>query len=84
MKSLVPNDQTRRRCLVGTYFLSILAVVTLFGVLTIPDIAKEGADFVNRLQSDNIWVILVEKTRRGLGCVSFQPRHAPRMACACL
>ena len=24
--------------------------VTLFGVLTIPDIASEGADFVNRLQ----------------------------------
>ena len=28
----------------------------LFGVLTIPDIAREGADFVNRLKSDNVWV----------------------------
>lgn len=37
------------------------------GVLTIPDIASEGVDFVNRLQSDNIWVVLVEKMRAGLG-----------------
>ncbi len=35
--------------------------------MTIPDIASEGADFVNRLQSDNIWVVLVEKMRAGLG-----------------
>ena len=36
-------------------------------MLTIPDIAREGADFVNRLKSDNVWVVLVEKTRAGLG-----------------
>jgi hypothetical protein len=30
--------------------------VRLFGVMTIPDIAREGADFVNRLKSDNVWV----------------------------
>lgn len=33
----------------------------------VPDIAAEGADFVRRLQSDNIWVVLVEKMRKGLG-----------------
>ena len=57
----------RRQSLVLVYFLMILGVFTLLGVLTIPDIAREGADFVNRLQSDNIWVILVEKMRRGVG-----------------
>jgi predicted PurR-regulated permease PerM len=40
---------------------------SLFGVLTIPDIAREGADFVSRLKSDNVWVVLVEKMRTGLG-----------------
>jgi hypothetical protein len=29
---------------------------SLFGVLTIPDIAREAADFINRLKSDNVWV----------------------------
>jgi hypothetical protein len=42
------------------------------GVLTIPDIASEGVEFVNRLQSDNIWVVLVEKMRAGLGWVGRQ------------
>jgi predicted PurR-regulated permease PerM len=50
-----------------SYFLSIIAFITLFGVLTIPDIAREGAEFVTRLKSDNVWVILVEKMRDGLG-----------------
>lgn len=45
---------------------SVLSLLTV-GVLTIPDIASEGVDFVNRLQSDNIWVVLVEKMRAGLG-----------------
>lgn len=47
----------------ATVWLALYAV----GVLTIPDIAKEGADFVKRLQSDNIWVLLIEKMRAGLG-----------------
>jgi predicted PurR-regulated permease PerM len=61
------NPPLRRRALVVAYFCLIVALVTLFGVLTIPDIAREGADFVSRLKSDNVWVILVEKTRQGLG-----------------
>lgn len=38
-----------------------------FAAWQVPDIAAEGADFVRRLQSDNIWVVLVEKMRKGLG-----------------
>ena len=59
----------RRRCLVLLYFTTIVSVVTLFGVLTIPDIIREGADFVSRLQSDNIWVVVLEKLRHGVGWV---------------
>lgn len=50
--------------------LNVFPTACAVGVLTIPDIAKEGVDFVNRLQSDNIWVVLVEKTRAGLGWVA--------------
>eukprot|EP00877_Chromochloris_zofingiensis_P004001 jgi/Chrzof1/13601/Cz08g03240.t1 len=64
---LSKNRDLRRRLLVLVYFCIIIAFVTLFGVLTIPDIAREGAEFVNRLKSDNVWVILVEKMRNGLG-----------------
>ncbi len=60
-----PN--VRRRFLVVTYFLTIVALIMAFGVVTIPDIVREGADFVQRLQSDNIWVVLVEKIRSGCG-----------------
>jgi predicted PurR-regulated permease PerM len=49
------------------YFAIIIAFITLFGVMTIPDIVREGADFIRRLKSDNVWVILVEKMRHGLG-----------------
>ncbi len=61
------SPDARRRLLVMVYFCIIIAFVTLFGVLTIPDIAREGAEFVSRLKSDNVWVILVEKMRHGLG-----------------
>lgn len=67
VRSLLPTPTVRRQVLVLLYFLMILGLFTLLGVLTIPDIAREGADFMNRLQSDNIWVILVEKMRRGVG-----------------
>lgn len=62
-----PNRDGRRRTLVVIYFAAIIAFITLFGVLTIPDIVREGADFIRRLKSDNVWVILVEKMRQGLG-----------------
>lgn len=62
-----PDPAVQRRALVLFYFSSIVAIVTLFGVLTIPDIIREGADFVGRLQNDNIWVVLVDKMRLGLG-----------------
>lgn len=58
----------RRKLLVLLYFTSIVSCVTLFGVMTIPDIIREAADFVSRLQSDSIWVVVLEKLRQGLGC----------------
>lgn len=57
----------QRRLLVLLYFSIILSVVSLFGVLTIPDIIREGADFVRRLKSENVWVVVLEKMRNGLG-----------------
>ena len=54
------------------YFTAIVSCVTLFGVMTIPDIIRESADFVTRLQSDSIWVVVLEKIRHGLGC-SYSP-----------
>lgn len=57
----------QRRLFVLLYFAAIVSVVCLFGVLTIPDIIKEGADFVRRLKSENVWVVVLEKMRNGLG-----------------
>lgn len=28
---------------------------------------REGADFVGRLQTENLWVVVLEKMRKGLG-----------------
>lgn len=67
MRWLSPDLDKQRRILAVVFFTIIIACITLFGVLTIPDIAREGADFVNRLKSDNVWVVLVEKMRAGLG-----------------
>lgn len=57
----------RRRLLVLMYFSGIVSVVFLFGVMTIPDIIREGADFVRRLKSESVWVVVLEKMRNGLG-----------------
>ncbi|CAL5219585.1 g1445 [Coccomyxa viridis] len=61
------SPQIRRKILVLVYFTAIVSCVTLFGVMTIPDIIRESADFVTRLQSDSIWVVVLEKIRHGLG-----------------
>lgn len=66
-KPLASRPVLQRRLLVLLYFTAIVLLVTLFGVMTIPDIIREGADFVQRLQSDNIWVVVLEKMRDGLG-----------------
>lgn len=66
----------RRKMLVLLYFAAIVSCVTLFGVMTIPDIIREAADFVSRLQSDSIWVVVLEKLRQGLGCAA--------LSCACV
>ena len=56
---LVKGTRLRRRVLVAGYFSLIVAACALFGVMTIPDIVREGADFVQRLKSDSIWVVVV-------------------------
>lgn len=65
MKSASP--QTRRRALVVLYYSAIVCILALFGVLIIPDVVREGADFVHRLQTENLWVVVLEKMRKGLG-----------------
>lgn len=67
------SERWRRRLLVTTFFLLIVSVLILLGVLTIPNIVREGADFVQRLKSDNIWVVVLEKMRHGLGCAAGSP-----------
>ncbi|KAI7837146.1 hypothetical protein COHA_009023 [Chlorella ohadii] len=61
------SPQTRRRLLVCAYYTAIVSLFTLFGVLIIPDVVREGADFVSRLQTENLWVVVLEKMRKGLG-----------------
>jgi hypothetical protein len=51
----------RRRAFVLAFFGVIVCAVAAFGVGTIPDLVREGADFVRRLKSDNIWVVVLEK-----------------------
>ena len=59
--------QARRRLLVIAYYMAIVSLLTLFGVLIVPDVVREGADFVSRLQTENLWVVVLEKMRKGLG-----------------
>ena len=67
LRFLNNRPMLRRRLLVLMYFSGIVSVVFLFGVMTIPDIIREGADFVRRLKSENVWVVVLEKMRNGLG-----------------
>ena len=69
LRFLNNRPMLRRRLLVLMYFSGIVSVVFLFGVMTIPDIIREGADFVRRLKSENVWVVVLEKMRNGLGYV---------------
>lgn len=61
------SPQRRRRVLVLVYYTFIILLFTLFGVLIIPDVVREGYDFVSRLQTENLWVVVLEKMRKGLG-----------------
>jgi predicted PurR-regulated permease PerM len=56
---LVQSETMRRKVIVMAYFITIAAILTAFGVLTIPYIVREGADFVHRLQAENIWCVLL-------------------------
>eukprot|EP00210_Caulerpa_lentillifera_P000413 g401.t1 len=64
--SSIPS-KFRRRVLTLVYFSCIVSLLTLFGSVTIPGLVKEGIDFVNRLQNENIWIVVLEKMRNGLG-----------------
>ncbi|CAG9462957.1 unnamed protein product [Pedinophyceae sp. YPF-701] len=69
-KRLVPPTLRHvftRHALVACYFLAIFGALAAFGLVTIPNIVSEGTDFVARLQSDNIWTVILEKMRAGLG-----------------
>ena len=59
--------QRRRRLLVVAYYTAIVSLFSLFGVLIIPDVVREGADFVHRLQTENLWEVVLAKMRKGVG-----------------
>jgi predicted PurR-regulated permease PerM len=61
------TPQKRRRTLVLVYYTFIILIFSLFGVLIIPDVVREGADFVSRLQTENLWAVVLQKMRTGLG-----------------
>jgi predicted PurR-regulated permease PerM len=52
---LIHQRDVRRKVLVIGYFVTIALIIGVFGVLTIPYIVREGADFIHRLQAENIW-----------------------------
>ena len=67
LRSLIKSSTLRRKIVVIAYFVTIAAILTVFGVLTIPYIVREGADFVSRLQAENIWCGM------HVGCLSRGP-----------
>ena len=81
MKWLDSKPMLRRRMLVLLYFSAIVSVVVFFGVMTIPDIVREGADFVRRLKSENAWVVVLEKMRNGLGSATAPLPWADAISC---
>ena len=64
---IAKSEQGQRRSAVLVYYSIIVSVAVVFGMMTIPSLIREGADFVSRLQSDSLWVVVLEKTRHGLG-----------------
>ena len=59
LKSVISSASARRKVLVLAYFITIALILSVFGVLTIPYIVREGADFIGRLQAENIWCALL-------------------------
>lgn len=62
----VPSGM-RRKLLVVSYFSFIVLLVVGFGCLTVPNVLREGTDFISRLQNENMWVVVTDKMRQGLG-----------------
>ena len=85
LKWLDSKPMLRRRVLVLLYFSAIVSVVVFFGVMTIPDIVREGTDFVRRLKSENAWVVVLERLLFHLGCMSLKMDSvAWTLPCLCL
>lgn len=63
---IIPNIE-HRKVIVILYYTLIICLFVLFGSITIPDIVKEGIDIVERLKNNNIWLVIIEKMRSGLG-----------------
>lgn len=57
----------RRKLLVVSYFSLIVLLVVGFGCLTVPNVLREGTDFISRLQNENMWIVVTDKMRQGLG-----------------
>jgi len=71
------SEKWQRRSLVLLFYAIIVSTIAIFGLMTIPNLIREGADFVSRLQSDNIWVVVLEKLRHGLGYTTPPPTNIP-------
>ena len=61
------KDEAERKRRVLAYFASILLLITVFGLLTVPAVTREGAELVVRLQSENPYSVLVNKLQSVLG-----------------
>jgi hypothetical protein len=57
LSNYIESDDLRRKLLVIAYFITIALILAVFGILTIPYIVREGADFISRLQAENIWCV---------------------------
>ena len=69
LSRFVKSSTMRRKIVVISYFFTIAAILTVFGVLTIPYIVREGADFVSRLQAENIWCVLHAASSPAAACI---------------
>jgi len=57
----------KRSALVSAYFLLIIVVLVGFGILTLPSLVREASDFISRLENEDIYVVVSQKMRLGLG-----------------
>lgn len=61
------EDEVSRKRRVLAWFAFIVLLITLFGLLTVPAVTREGAELAVRLQSENPYSVLVTKLQSLLG-----------------